>query len=217
MANTSRIFGFRPVRHIDTAPYNGQTNLYAFSSSETTAAYKGDLVKIDTTNRSTSLTDAYAPGIPFIMPTGSTITTTVYRGVIAGFIPQPEFSQSATASLGLMYRLASTARYAWVVDDPMVIFEVEETGTNSYTSASNNAINKLIDVSASGGTPNATTGISGYSVVGSSVNTTNLPIRILRATQRVDNFNSASTDTTPAWHWDVMFANSDLSTLKTGA
>lgn len=216
MANASHVFGFRPARYLDSSPYNGQSTLYGFSASDSTAAYKGDTVKIDTTYRSTALTDAYAPGIPLVTVTGATITTTVFRGVIAGFVPQPEFSQSATASLGTMYRVASTARYAWVVDDYSVVFEVQESGTNSYTSAASNGINKLIDIgTASSG--NTSTGISGYTVVGSSVATTDKPFRILRLTQRVDNWASTASDTTPNWHWDVMMANSDLATLKVGA
>lgn len=216
MANSSHVFGFRPSRYSDSSPYMGNTTLYGFSASEATAAFVGDVVKIDTTNRSTALADAYVPGVPVLSVTGATITTTVYRGVIAGFLPQPEFSQSATASLGLRYRLASTARYAFVVDDYNVVFEVQESGTNSYTSSSSNGINKLMDIgTASSG--NTTTGISGYTVVGSSAATTDKPWRILRLTQKPDNFLSLAADTVPNWHWDVLMANSDLATLKVGA
>ena len=45
MANTSRISGFRPVKHSTGAPYNGQANLYYFPSTDGTAAYVGDVVK----------------------------------------------------------------------------------------------------------------------------------------------------------------------------
>lgn len=215
MANTSHVFGFRPERLLDSSPYSGATTLYGFSSAEGTNTFKGDVVQIDDTNRSTALTDAYAPGIPMVKATGATITTTKFRGVVAGFVPQPEFNQSATASLGTMYRIASTARYAWIVDDYGVVFEVEESGTNSYTSASSNAINKLIDIgTATAG--NTATGISSYTVVGSSASTTNAPFRILRATQRIDNFSSTASTTTPFWHWDVMMANCDLATVLVG-
>jgi len=216
MANLSRPWGFRPTRYVNSASFNGAHNLYAFSASEGTATFVGDLVKIDTTNRSTGLADAYAPGIPLLQQSGSTITTTVYRGVVTGFIPEPEFSMAGRASLGLYYRLASTARYASVVDDIDVVFEVQESGTNSYTSASNNAINKLLDVSAGSGS--TTTGLSTYTVVGSSAATTNKPFRVLRLSQRPDNWLSLASDTTPNWHWDVIMANCDLwSGNMTGA
>jgi hypothetical protein len=171
---------------------------------------------VDTTYDTTALTDVLAPVIPFITVTGSTITTTVFRGAIAGFVPQPEYNMTATASLGTMYRLASTARYAWVVQDPLVIYEAEESGTNSYVSATNNPVNKLLDITAAAGS--ATTGISGYTLTGAQGGaTTDKPFRVLRLTQRVDNYNSTASDTSPYWHWDVMMANSDLLTLKVGA
>ena len=212
--NSSHVFGFRPSGYLDSSAYNGAVHLYGHSASNATAIYKGDVVQIDDTNRSTALSDAYAPGIPFVKASAA-LTTTVFRGVAVGFVPQPEFSQSATASLGTMYVLASTARYVWVCDDYMTIFEVQESGTNSYTSASSNAINQLIEIgTVSSG--NTTTGLSGYTVVGSLVATTNYPFRILRLTQKPDNFNSLAATTTPNWHWDVMMANSDLATLKVG-
>ena len=214
MANASHIFGFRPSRYLDSAPYSGAVTLYGHSASDSGAIYKGDVVQIDDTNRSTALTDAYAPGIPFVKAASGALTTTVYRGITAGFVPQPEFSQSATASLGTMYVVASTARYVWVVDDYKVIFEVQESGTNSYTSASSNAINKLIDIAATAGS--TTTGVSGFTVDAATVATTNKPFRILRLTQKPDNFLSTASDTAPYWHWDVMMANSDLATLKVG-
>ncbi len=210
MANLSRIAGFRPVRSIDSNPYMGSSTLYGVSASDATAMFVGDLVKVDSTNRSTAIADVYAPLIPFITVTGGTITTTVYRGVAVGFLPEPEFSNTGRASLGLYYRLASTARYAFVVDDPSVIFEAEESGTNSYVSASNNAINKLLDITATAGS--TTTGISQYTLTGAAGGaTTNKPFRVLRGTQRPNNFLSAAADTSPFWHWDVLMANSDLS------
>jgi len=215
MANSSHVFGFRPSGYLNSAPYTGAVHLYGHSASNSGTIFKGDMVQIDDTNRSTALSDAYSPGIPFVKAVTGAMTTTVFRGVAVGFVPQPEFSQSATASLGTMYVIASTARYVWVVDDYKVIFEVQESGTNSYTTAASNGINKLIDIgTVSSG--NTTTGISGFTVVGSTVATTDKPFRILRLTQKPDNFLSTASDTTPNWHWDVMMANSDLATLKVG-
>lgn len=215
MANTSRPWGFRPVYTLQANVWNGATTLYAFSASDGTAAFKGDTYKIDSTYDTTSLTDVLAPVIPFITVTGGTITTTVFRGAIVGFVPQPEYNMIATASLGTMYRLASTARYAWCVQDPFVVYEAEESGTNSYVSATNNPVNKLLDITAGSGS--TTTGVSGYTLTGAAGGaTTDKPFRVLRATQRIDNFASAASDTSPYWHWDVMNDNSDLTTNKVG-
>ena len=208
MANTSRPFGFRPVRYQDSSAWNGQTQLYGFSASQANNVYKGDVVAIDTTNRATALTDAYAPQIPVLKPLVAAMTTTVFRGIVAGFVPQPEFVQTATASLGTTYRVLSTARYGWIVDDATVIFEVEEAGTNSYTSSSSNGVNKGIDIVYTAG--NTTHGLAAVKVDGGTVGITQLPFRLLRNTQKVDNFSYASTDSVSKIHWDVMMMNSDL-------
>jgi len=134
---------FRPSGYLDSSAYNGAVHLYGHSASNSGTIFKGDMVQIDDTNRSTGLADVYAPGIPFVKAVTGAMTTTVFRGVAVGFVPQPEFSQSATASLGTMYVVASTARYVWVVDDYNTIFEVQESGTNSYVTAASNAINML--------------------------------------------------------------------------
>lgn len=116
MANNTNIFGFRPSRYRNGAKWNGQIAMYAFSASDTQAAYKGDVVKIDTTHRATDITDVFVPGVPVLSAYAGAITTGTVRGVIAGFVPQPEFNMTTTASLGLQYRQASTARYVMVVE-----------------------------------------------------------------------------------------------------
>lgn len=209
MANISRPVGFRPTRYLGSAAYTGAQTLYAMSASEGTATFVGDVVKVDSTNDTTSLTDGYAPVIPFVAPTGGTITTTAFRGAVTGFVPEPEFTNAGRASLGLYYRLASTARYVFVVDDPTVVFEAQESGTNSYVSATSNPVNKLLDITAGAGS--TLSGISGYTLTGAAGGaTTNKPFRVLRLTQRPDNWNFTASDTTPNTHWDVIMANCDL-------
>jgi hypothetical protein len=214
MANVSRIFGLRPKGYMNSSEYNGAVNLYGFSASDATAAFKGDPVTIDSTHRSTALSDPYSPGIPLVSATANDMTTTPFRGVIAGFVPAPEYNMTVTASLGTMYRIASTARYCWVVDDYAVIFEVQELG-NSYTDATNNGINKAFDVDNSAG-GSTITGISGVQI---DVPTTSgvKPLRALKLTQRVDNFNFLATDTNSYAKFDVMIANSDLAQANVGA
>src|ERR1700693_2036584 len=150
MANNSHVFGLRPSRFMDSAPYNGGTQIYVFAAAQANDAYKGDLVFFDTVNRSSGITDPYVPGVPAVKPAVAALTTNAFRGVIAGFVPQPEYNMVATASLGTMYRQLSTLRYGWIIDDYGVIFEGEETG-NSYTSATANAVNKNIDIAYTAG------------------------------------------------------------------
>jgi len=212
MANVSRIFGFRPSRYRNSSEYNGAVNLYAFAAADSTGpAFKGDMVIADASNNSTGLSDPYAPGIPCVSPVVAAITTGVFRGVIAGFVPQPEYNMTVTASLGTMYRLDDTARYTWVVDDYDVVFEVQQI-LNSWTTAAANAVNSSADLDYTAGS--TITGISGVQLAASS--TGELPWRVLRYTQRVDNFNFTAADTNAFAKLDVMIQNSDLAQASLG-
>jgi hypothetical protein len=121
---------------------------------------------------------------------------------------QPEFSQVATASLGTMYRIASTLRYGMIIDDPYVVFEVEEVG-NSYVTALNNAVNKVVDIVYAAGS--TSTGIGQTQMDATTVSTSAVkPFRVLRYTQRIDNFNFVAADTNSRAKFDLMMNNSDL-------
>jgi hypothetical protein len=155
-----------------------------------------------------ALTDRYYPALPVVKPVVAALTTNAFRGVIAGFIAQPEFSMTATDSLGTMYRQASTLRYAFIVEDWDVVFEAEETG-NGYTTAANNSINKVGDIAYTAGS--TSTGISKVVLDAATVSVAAVkPFRYLRYTAKVDNFNWATTDTNSRAHYDVMINNSDL-------
>lgn len=215
MANNSHVFGVRPSRLLDSGAWNGQSNIYYHSASETHATYKGDVVGVDTTNRAAPLADPYVPLVPAALPKVAALTTGTFRGVCVGFVPQPEYNMTATASLGTMYIAASTAGYMWVVDDFRVVFEAEETG-NSYVSDSNNAVNKGIDIAYTAGS--TTTGISKVVVDAATLSTAAVkPFRVLRYTQKPDNFSFVAGDTNSRAHLDLMIANSDLAQGVVGA
>ena len=215
MANTNRPFGFRPDRFMGGAPWSGEQVLYAFSASQANDAFNGDLVQFDNTNRTVALTDRYAPGTPFVKPVVAAVTTTAVRGVIVGFVPEPDFNMSVTASLGLMYRKASTARFGWVVDNYNVVFTAQEDG-NDYVSASDNLIGKVGDIAYTAG--DTTTGQSKAQLDSSDFTTGSArPFKALNYTRTVDNFEFAATDTLSYAKVDVMIVNSDLAQGNTGA
>lgn len=206
--NPNRPSGAKPLRYLGGGDWNGQTQTYAFNASNSVAAYKYDLVSFDTTNRSLALTDSYLPALPNVMTVASDITTAIQRGVVVGFLPEPEFNMSVSASLGLMYRVGSTKRYAEVVDDPFVIYTVQEDA-QSYTSASNNAINKSAGTYYVAGS--TTTGVSRMTLKSSDVQTAAVrPFRILRYTQTVDNFNWVAADNPSYAKFDVLLSSNDL-------
>lgn len=206
--NINRPNGLSVSRYLGGAPFNGQTEIYTFSASQANNAYVGDLVQFDSSNRSIALTVEPYRGIQAVKPVVAALTTNTWRGVIAGFVPQPDFNMSVTASLGVKYRVLSTQRFVWVTQDPNIVYTVQEDG-NSYVSTSSNALNKTVDITYTAGS--AITGISGVQIASASAQTSvALPIRVLRYTQTVDNFGFSASDTLSYAKFDVLSANSDL-------
>lgn len=209
--NVNRPSGFRPLRYRNGSDWNGQFSLYQFSASNSADAYIYDLVSFDSTNRTGALTDRYSPGLPFVAAVASDITTAAQRGVLVGFLPEPEFNMTLTASLGLKYRVGSTSRYAMVIDDPNVIFEAQENA-GGYTSTSNNFIGKGIGTAYTAGS--TITGVSGAQLKSSAVVTAAAaPFKVTRFLPRVDNFGFAAADNPTyaryellPFHWDLSLA-----------
>ena len=108
MANADAAFGLRPVRYRSGAPYNGAANRYFVPATDGTAIYVGGLVKLAGA--------ADANGIATV--TGNVATSEVVVGVVVGVEP---VTQDSTT-----YRVASTARYVFVADDPDLVFIVQE-------------------------------------------------------------------------------------------
>ena len=65
MANISKINGFRPVKHVTGAPYNGQSNIYAVAAGDATALFVGDVVKLaaDANTQGVQYVTAHAAGV----------------------------------------------------------------------------------------------------------------------------------------------------------
>ena len=141
MANSNRPSGFTPVRYINGAQWNGQANLYSIAAAYGTALYVGDPVI------SSGTSDAFGiQGIAIANTTGG------LRGVIVGLYD----SGQATAVPGgvsvgninspnLAYRPASHANvwYAAVVDDPNVLFAVQEESNGTQLAATEVGLNTI--------------------------------------------------------------------------
>jgi len=167
MANANRPSGFSPVQYLNGAPWNGQARLYSIAATYGTALYIGDPVISSGT--------ADANGIPGI---AIGATTGALRGVIVGLFN----SGQATAPVGgvsvgnivnsnITYRPASDPNvwYALVVDDPNVLFAVQEESNGTQLAATEVGLNTIsksgtgngylsgwMIPSATGATPNTT-------------------------------------------------------------
>jgi hypothetical protein len=132
MANVSRVNGFRPVLHQDGSPWNGQVTRYFASASDATAIFNGDLVKLAAVSDTQGQVllggfNSTVGGVPGITKFVAG-TDTAAVGVAVGFMINPLNLNSP------QYRLASTAMYVLVADQPDVIYEVQYNGVIAATS-----------------------------------------------------------------------------------
>jgi hypothetical protein len=190
MANTSRINGFRPVKHVTGAPYNGQANIYQIPASDAANTFIGDPVILEgnasvggvaTVKRAVAGGPVLGVVVGLINPKLDPVTGSMTAGAIALDTPQ--------------YRAASTAQYVLVADAPDLIYEVEgTTGGSTYTYL-------LADVGLNadgyyGGAGSTTSGVSAASLdLATKATTATLQFKILGTAQRVDNESISGTST----------------------
>lgn len=119
MANVDRPNGLTPIRHLNGSPWNGALTKCFIPATDSTAVFKGDAV--------VSAGSADADGVPTVAraSAGSNL-----RGVVVAFEP-------VGGDLELLYRPASTAMYAYVCDDPDVVFMIQEDSVGGALGAAN--------------------------------------------------------------------------------
>ena len=175
MANENRPAGFIPRQYLNGSPWNGQARLYSIAANYGTALYVGDPVI------SSSSADANGvPGIAIGAGTGA------LRGVIVGLGKTPGglFNPS---NLDITYRPASdpSVWYAAVVDDPNVLFEIQEESNGTALGAGDIGLNQISLAGSGNGF------VSGWllrSASGATPNTTaTLQLRLMGLVQRPGN------------------------------
>lgn len=177
MANISRVNGFRPLKYLNGAAWNGQATLYFIPSGDGTATFVGDLVKLETTG-DPAASGGNAYGVGSVIQAAA---TNAVVGAVVGFLPLQTNLNSP------QYRLASTGRYCWVVDDPNVLFEAQTSNGTAVLGDVNNNCNIAV---AAGST---STGQSGMTIdIGTVANTATFPVRIIQFSQRADNDTTAA-------------------------
>ena len=175
MANVDSPFGLRAVRYLNGAPWNGQCRRYLLPSSDSSNRFIGDPVTLGGDAGAAGLV---VDGIPAQgLPTCAIgVAGAAWVGVICGFEVNPD-------NLSIRYGAASRNRIALVVDDPNVIFEIQEvSGGTPLTSAE-------VGLNANGvaGSGSTRTGLSGWELNnGSEADTVTLNLKILGLSQRED-------------------------------
>lgn len=180
MASVSRIAGFRPVKTITGAAWNGQANLYFVPSSDSTVIMVGDAVKL--------LGDARAAtGVPTVTRAGATdVAVGIVVGIVFSGVGDANNIPPVTDLNTPVYRRASTDRYLLVCDDPNVVYEVQYAGTSvaAATITANVGLNGQFTTTAG----STASGSSGMQLDSSGLATTaTLPLKITGFPARPDN------------------------------
>lgn len=171
MANTSKIAGFKPVKHINGSPYNGQANIYAVKSA--VKLVPGDLVKLTAGASQNGVAEVEAA-----------TNDAAVLGAVVGVVPAKmdpvtgKMSGGAISSLDTPVSVTGPGAYVYVCDSPDTVYEVEKASF----SASDVSTAAGFDFTGTAG-GNATTGVSAMSLG----NTATGVIQVLGLVQRVDN------------------------------
>ena len=189
MANSDAPSGFKPVKHLNGNPWNGKVNVYYIPATDGTATFIGDAVK----SAGSATSDGLYPTV------AQAAAGDAIRGVVIGFSDQPYVSVN-TDNLNEKYRAASVARYAFVVDDPDVIFEVQEDSAGGSIAAASVGLSCDFVV----GSGSTVTGKSGMEVDSSDVATAAGQFKLLRVSNKVGN------ELGNYCKWEVLFREHEM-------
>ena len=185
MANTSKIAGFRVVKHTSGAPYNGQANIY-YVASAADEILVGDVVKLGGS--------ADANGIATVDLAGA---TDVPVGIVVGLV-NPKLDPAGKLSTGSMVLdipqasqiAASAAGYVLVADSPNVVMEVEANTGGTALAAVDVGLN--VKHANAARTSATTTSPATIDTAVAPATTSTYNFRLLGFAQRIDNEIGAS-------------------------
>jgi hypothetical protein len=141
-------YGFKPINRVDGMPYAGA--IRQIPVTQAGAMYYGDLVELD---------------IGGIVGTSTSLTSGAKLGVFVGC----QYTNAQGQTIQAQYYPGSsvTNALAFVVDDPMAAFQVAVTDSGGAIATVTRAAVGT-NVTALAGTPSATTGDSGQSILDTS-------------------------------------------------
>jgi hypothetical protein len=173
MPNVDRPTGLSPVKYKGGAAYNGSANLYCIPAASTSGFAVGDPVVTGGSADGNGV-----PTIALAAATGAIRGVIVGLGTKAGLIANPSNLDSTVRPAAAQ----STDWYALVVDDPDVVFEVQEVSGGTALTAAEVGFNSNLVL----GTNNGYTSTWEVDNAAEAVTAT-LQVKLLGLAQRPDN------------------------------
>lgn len=134
MANTSRICGLQPVMYLNGAPWNGQFRTYYVPSSDTVAYAIGDPVDL--------AGSADANGVPSVRlaTAGNDSAANMLVGAVVAIGTQADLiGNIQNPDSNIVPATKTRDYYVGVADDPNIVFQMQEGGTQTTALAATNA------------------------------------------------------------------------------
>jgi len=177
MANSNRPGGFKPHSYLNGAAWNGQARIYSIAAAYSAAAiYIGDPV--------ISAGSADAGGRPTVALGAA---AGALRGVVVGMGTSPTALVNP-GNVDITYRPAAAQTKDWyvaVVDDPNVLFEIQENANTTQLAATDIGLNTISVLGAGNGF------ISGWQLASATnatpATTATLQLRLMGLVSRIDN------------------------------
>lgn len=190
MANSVGPRGFVPLRYRDGSAWNGGANMYWIPAADTNQYNVGDAVK--------SAANGDANGISAVAKI--TNGTDTVRGVIIGVLvanPNQPSIQGINLDLTIQNIPATKLKdyYVLVVDDPAVLFEIQDDGLNALTATACNKNATFTVANPSSPQQNSATVLN----TGSVAVTATLNLKIFGLSQKPNNAYGVNAK------WVVMF------------
>lgn len=187
MANTSSVNGFKPVKHQNGSPYNGQANIYEFAVGETVPLFVGDAV-VRSTAASTS---GYVTvkSLSAHATDANDVVAGVVQGVVVGVVNaklDPITGKMTAGSVALdtpQWAPAGTKTFVMVADAIDLIHEIQSTASFALADIGLNG-----DVGVLANATAKTTGSSPMFVNATAPGASaTRPVHVIGYVQRADN------------------------------
>jgi hypothetical protein len=177
MANANRPTGLAPVKYLGGADWDGKVNIYQIAANNGTAFFPGDPVTLSGDGDTVRGIPGIAIGVA-----GSAIV-----GVLVAVGTNPDggpYIDPNNLTLTSAPATKTQQYYAAVVDDPNVIFEIQEVGTGTQLTSAEIGLNANFVA----GTPATGVKYSGFQLDNSTEATTStLNLKLLGLARRPDN------------------------------
>jgi hypothetical protein len=195
MATTATPYGLKPVKRVDGMPYAGATSQYLIDpAGYNTNIFNGSVVYINASGYIQIVTGTGADATTNDWPTGSTSVS----GALGVFVGCEYFNAQGQLIFSQYYPANTTGTVkAYVVDDPMVLFQGQLDGTATQAAVGANTFFAAAQSTSTGSTQNG----NSTSALESTVVTTSAAFRIVGFASPVsDAFPDVLVKINPAFH-----------------